>query len=166
VTATNLPAAGVIACGSPGIYALTPATCRACNTHGDHIMNWGGMACGTDWHCLGCRVTEMDGYLMAPTEDRIAFYDDVHVNWLLPLDLYEAYVDLDSGHEPGDVLDDPAVWLAFTPSTLARARRYDDVTAAVTAMGEGVVVTSDASRVVAFHESHLPMMERLAALRS
>lgn len=51
----------------------------------------------------------------------------------------------------------------FTPARLALARRFSRIEDAVRAMGEGIVVDNTA-RLVAFHERHLPMVERLAAL--
>jgi hypothetical protein len=50
-----------------------------------------------------------------------------------------------------------------SPAQTARARRYDTATSAVQAMGEGIVTAAD-GRLVAFHERHLSMIERLAAL--
>lgn len=43
----------------------------------------------------------------------------------------------------------------------ALARQHDDVTTAVAAMGEGMVLADD-GRLVAFHERHLSTLQRLA----
>lgn len=52
--------------------------------------------------------------------------------------------------------------LMYTPAQAALARRYERVEDAVRDMGEGVVF--DGPRLVAFHERHLSVAERLAAL--
>lgn len=49
----------------------------------------------------------------------------------------------------------------FVPIRLALARRYRRIEDAVADMGTGVVVRD--GEIVAFHEKHLPMMERLEA---
>jgi hypothetical protein len=53
----------------------------------------------------------------------------------------------------------------FGPANLALARRYGEIENAVADMGQGVVVSDDGARVVAFHERHLDAVERLAAIR-
>ena len=50
----------------------------------------------------------------------------------------------------------------FTPRTLALAPSRNTVESAVADMGEGMVVTADGSHLVAFHEKHLDVVERLA----
>lgn len=52
----------------------------------------------------------------------------------------------------------------FAPVTLALAPTRSAVENAVADMGEGMVVTADGSRIVAFHERHLPTLERLAQI--
>lgn len=47
----------------------------------------------------------------------------------------------------------------FTPSRLALARRHRTIEGALAEMGEGMVVTADGKRVVAFHEQHLRWVE-------
>lgn len=49
----------------------------------------------------------------------------------------------------------------YSPSQAALAPRYADVTDAVRAMGEGMVI-AEGGRLVAFHESHLETLERLS----
>lgn len=51
----------------------------------------------------------------------------------------------------------------FTRPALALAPRHSDVTTAVADMGEGIVVTADGTRVVAFHERHLRFVEHALA---
>ena len=51
----------------------------------------------------------------------------------------------------------------FTRSHLALASRYARLEDAVADMGQGVVV--ECGEVVAFHERHLELMQRLAAVR-
>lgn len=52
----------------------------------------------------------------------------------------------------------------YKPSHLALARRYDRLHDAIAAMGEGAVVSDDGTNIVAFHQRHLRLMERLATL--
>lgn len=49
----------------------------------------------------------------------------------------------------------------FKPWMLAVARRYSDITNAVADMGTGVVVKDD-GEIAAFHERHLPYLERVS----
>lgn len=49
----------------------------------------------------------------------------------------------------------------YSPVQLALAPRYSTVESAIADMGLGMVVASD-GRLVAFHERHLPMVERMA----
>lgn len=49
----------------------------------------------------------------------------------------------------------------YSPARLARARRYDRLEDALAVMGTGVVV-ADRTRLVAFHETHLDTVTRLA----
>lgn len=53
----------------------------------------------------------------------------------------------------------------YSPAHFARAPRRTAVEDAVADMGTGIVV-DDAGRLVAFHESHLTTVERLAEVRS
>ncbi len=46
----------------------------------------------------------------------------------------------------------------FTPPQLALAPTYSRVEDAVASMGDGVVVTRDGVRLVAFHERHLKFL--------
>ena len=51
------------------------------------------------------------------------------------------------------------------PSRLALSKSHATIEGALAVMGEGVVI-DPAGDVAAFHERHLPLMERLAALRA
>lgn len=53
----------------------------------------------------------------------------------------------------------------YRPSQLALAKAHPTVEDAVAVMGDGMVLGGSA-RLVAFHERHLPMIERLAGVRS
>lgn len=51
-----------------------------------------------------------------------------------------------------------------SPARITRARRYDNIESAVAVMGTGIVL-ADKTRLAAFHESHLPLIERLTHTR-